>query len=202
MRNLQSALNHPRYYLLVQFLTGAMRARKTCIEAYAECKSGQRVLDVGCGPGYVVQYLPKVDYVGIDIDPRYISYAQSTFGSMGTFHQTEDVPEMIAKLESFDLILLNGVLHHLDDRTAKQLLVALSNAIRQNGRLLTLDGCLDSHTSSLAKIFLGLDRGAHIRSACDYVELAENAFDYVETNRTNCFYVPYDSIVMVCRNSS
>ncbi len=50
MRNLQSALNHPRYYLLVQFLTGAMRARKTCIEAYAECKSGQRVLDVGCGP--------------------------------------------------------------------------------------------------------------------------------------------------------
>ncbi len=121
---------------------------------------------------------------------------------MGTFHQTEDVPEMIAKLESFDLILLNGVLHHLDDRTAKQLLVALSNALRQNGRLLTLDGCLDSHTSSLAKIFLGLDRGAHIRSACDYVELAENAFDYVETNRTNCFYVPYDSIVMVCRNSS
>ena len=53
------ALKFPSLYLLSQGILGAKRARKKCIEEYARVEPGMRVLDIGCGPGYVVQYLPK-----------------------------------------------------------------------------------------------------------------------------------------------
>jgi SAM-dependent methyltransferase len=35
-----------------------------------------RVLDIGCCPGYIVEYLRGATYFGFDINPRYIAYAQ------------------------------------------------------------------------------------------------------------------------------
>ena len=35
-----------------------------------------KVLDIGCGPANVLNYLPKCDYYGYDIDKRSINYAK------------------------------------------------------------------------------------------------------------------------------
>jgi SAM-dependent methyltransferase len=35
-----------------------------------------RVLDIGCGPAYIVEYLRGATYFGFDINSRYIAYAQ------------------------------------------------------------------------------------------------------------------------------
>jgi SAM-dependent methyltransferase len=45
-----------------------------------------RVLDIGCGPGYMVEYLRGATYFGFDINSRYIAYAKK-YGGRGSFYR-------------------------------------------------------------------------------------------------------------------
>ncbi|MDA9856570.1 class I SAM-dependent methyltransferase [Rubripirellula sp.] len=202
MHFLKAYLQHPGLYLLLQWLTGGMRARRICIADYSRYDIGERVLDVGCGSGYVVKYLPKADYVGTDIEPSYINYAKKAYGGIGDFHLLEINQRTITEFGSFDLILLNGVLHHVNDQVAAQVLSTLGQGLNENGRLLTLDGCYYPDTSMISRAFLNHDRGEYIRSEKEYQELAESAFNQVDlTRRRDLFFIPYDSVVMVCQRA-
>jgi len=85
-RNLdpRSILSFPSVYRLFQTLVGAHRCRIECVERYIRPKASDRVLDCGCGPGILVEYLPAVDYVGIDIDEKYIAAARRRKGAITT----------------------------------------------------------------------------------------------------------------------
>src|SRR5215210_6260628 len=115
---LKKALDWPRAYLAFQYVYGANRLRKMSVDVLA-AKAGERILDVGCGPAYLLDYLPEVTYVGFDIEPRYLDYARRRFGSRGEFVHARYDDGYRAKLAPFDGILLMGVLHHLDDAEAQ-----------------------------------------------------------------------------------
>jgi len=169
------ALKFPSLYLLSQGILGAKRARKKCIGDYARLKSGMRVLDIGCGPGYIVQYLPKVCYFGFDISPQYISYAKQKYGTQGTFFA-----------QRFDADLL-----HLSNQ-----------AIRNTGRLITWDPCYRANQSSIARFLMNCDRGGSIRQSAEYVTLASKVFGDVQLHiREDLFFLPYTAAVMVCEAS-
>jgi len=74
-----------KIYLLCQRVIGAIHSRRRYIEEYVRPIPNQRVLDVGCGPGYVVEYFPKSDYIGLDINERYIQYVSCRYGWKGQF---------------------------------------------------------------------------------------------------------------------
>jgi SAM-dependent methyltransferase len=78
---IRDTLKFPLLYLLSQAALGAMRARKRCIQEYANVRQG--VLDIGCGPGYLIEYLSKVPYYGFDISAEYINYATRKYGDSG-----------------------------------------------------------------------------------------------------------------------
>jgi SAM-dependent methyltransferase len=44
-----------------------------------------RVLDIGCGPAYIVEYLRGATYFGFDINSRYIAYAQKNIEAAEVF---------------------------------------------------------------------------------------------------------------------
>jgi SAM-dependent methyltransferase len=46
---------------------------------------GEKVLDIGCGPGDILENLPAVDYLGFDINLKYVEAAQERFGRRGRF---------------------------------------------------------------------------------------------------------------------
>ena len=50
-------LDIPLGYLTCQWILGAMNARDRCMREHVDLRNGMRVLDVGCGPGYVVALL-------------------------------------------------------------------------------------------------------------------------------------------------
>jgi 2-polyprenyl-3-methyl-5-hydroxy-6-metoxy-1,4-benzoquinol methylase len=76
---------------------------------------GGRVLDVGCGPGIVVDYLRRhgVDCTGVELAPLTISGPLREFIKTGM--SADDLPESERRL--IDIIVLGDVIEHLPDPT-------------------------------------------------------------------------------------
>src|SRR5262245_36600497 len=51
---LQGFLRSPRLYIGLQRMLGAERVRQISLERFAKLREGERVLDIGCGPGQVL----------------------------------------------------------------------------------------------------------------------------------------------------
>ena len=56
---MKAVLNSPPIYQASQSAAGFFRARIKAIEGYVAIVPGQRVIDIGCGPGYIVRHLPR-----------------------------------------------------------------------------------------------------------------------------------------------
>jgi len=200
MRKIRDTLRFPSLYLFSQAILGAKRARKRLIDEYAQPQPGMRVLDIGCGPGYVIEYLPKVEYYGFDVSSLYITYAKRKYGEQGAFYCQRFDAAVASELEPFDLILMAGLLHHLNDQEVSSLLELSKRAIKKTGSLVTLDPCYDRTQSPIAKFLLDRDRGHYIREADPYVALASGVFRHVDFHvRDDLFFLPYTALVMVCR---
>lgn len=192
-------LNRPSIYLALQSFLGAKAARRICIQEYARPVEGERVLDIGCGPGFAIDYLPRVDFVGVDVDSKYIGYAQRQYGTRGKFYCMEWTPDRAREFQRFDLVMLNGVLHHLDDTMAEALLNCIAGSLRSEGRLLTLDGCWNETMSPISRWLIRNDRGQFVRTPAAYHRLAGQCFSKIELHRRNdLFRFPYDACVMLC----
>jgi SAM-dependent methyltransferase len=198
-RTMKSLLKFPPIYMAIQAAIGAKKARKTCIDEFAKPRPGMRVLDVGCGPGFVVEYLPNVQYVGTDIDQKYIEHAKKRYGHLGEYHCMQLDAKNMGSLGKFDVVLLNGVLHHIDDQGVLELLSLIRGCLTESGRLMTLDGCFYESMSWISRYLIRNDRGQFVRQQADYLNLANQVFPSVEFyHRTDLFSIPYDALVMVC----
>ena len=49
-------LSHPVIYTSYQKIVGGYRARKLFVENNVNIQSGQKILDIGCGPGDILPY--------------------------------------------------------------------------------------------------------------------------------------------------
>jgi len=76
----------PAAFDLYQSAIGAPECHRRFITEQVLPRPGQRVLDVGCGVGASLKFIPDgVGYCGIDISPSYIEAARRAHGSRGEF---------------------------------------------------------------------------------------------------------------------
>lgn len=190
-------MSNPTLYLFLQGILGAKRARFICVRDYMRPAAGQRVLDVGCGPGYVIEYFPKCEYVGFDIDQDYVRYANQKYGHKGTFYCQELDDDAAKHLMPFDLIIMNGLLHHLKDDQVTKLLRLTKAILKPRGKIVTLDGCYTETQSNIAKKLLDYDRGKFVRKEKDYVRLVSAIFPSVDAHiRHDLMLIPYTLLIM------
>ncbi len=191
-------LAQPRVYSLFRRLVGRDSARRVYAREHLRLRPGQSVLDLGCGPGDILKFLPAVDYVGYDISAAYVERARRRFGHRGAFH-CGAVAESLSLERNFDVAIAHGLLHHLDDAAAQALFRVAKRALRPGGRLVTFDGCFAAGQSALARLFLRLDRGRYVRSREDYERLARSEFAEVRTFvRHDLIRIPYTHLIMEC----
>lgn len=190
-------LSSPAIYLLVQGIIGAKRARLKCVKEYIRPVAGQRILDVGCGPGYVVEYFPESDYVGLDTDRDYIEYANHKYNHKGKFFCQELDDASAKDLKPFDLIIMNGLIHHLNDTKVVELFQRTKAILKPGGKVVTLDGCYVKGQSGIAKKLLDYDRGKYVREQGAYIGLVSQVFDSIVTHiRHDLMLIPYTLIIM------
>jgi SAM-dependent methyltransferase len=170
------------------------------MDIYVRPKVHDRVLDIGCGPGDILNFLPTVEYVGFDLDPFYINSAQKQFGNRGTFFCKAVSRDAFLGDNHFDIILAMGILHHISDVEARELFELAYHLLKPGGRLITYDGCYTQNQPAINKIILDIDRGNYVRTEAAYMNLAASSFKSVSSYvREDLFNIPYTLIIMECK---
>jgi len=184
-------------YESFQQLLGGDAARRRFVHDFLRPFPGARILDIGCGTGTILGYLPSdVDYVGYDLNPRYIEDARRRYPGRGRFFCTrvEEAPE---EPGGFDLVLAMAILHHLDDSEADRLVASAHRNLRPGGSLVTLDPVRHPGQSPVARLLVALDRGRRVRTPEEYCDLAAAHFPSIATALlTDLMPIPYSHFLM------
>lgn len=198
-------LGRPGLYALGQRLLvrpeTAVRRRGTHFSGLGA--TATRVLDIGAGPAnFLARHAAagSLSYVGIEPDAAHVATARATYGDrVRMIHGTTDDAEAAA-LGRFDLIIADGVLHHLTDDQADRLAAFAHDHLAPGGSFVCFDPVRRVGQSPVARLAMALDRGARIRTADDYLRILRGAFgeDVRGEVTGGRLRIPYDHFEAVC----
>jgi arsenite methyltransferase len=125
------------------YRTRDVRRRRALVSEALGVKAGDRVLDVGCGPGFYVEELldvvgPAGTVVGVDASPQMLAVAAKRcerFPNVA-FHEG-DATALPVEDASFDAALCVQVLEYVADPTVA--LAQMHRALRPGGRVVVWD---------------------------------------------------------------
>lgn len=132
---------------------------------------GVRTLDLGCGPGAFSDIFEGGDYVGADLNGRYIAWAQKHRKGSFVACDARSVPLPDAR---FDQVLIFGLLHHLPDDVTRAVLRETSRLLAPGGRALVIEDIpAVSRLNLIGHLIHNIENGEHIRPRGDYRRLFE-----------------------------
>jgi SAM-dependent methyltransferase len=176
LRGLKDLLGYVPLYVALQRGVGADRLRYRCLQEL-DLQPGEVVLDVGCGPAYYFERLPKgIRYYGFDTSPKYIEYARKKWGDRAEFRTEIFTEEHVAELPPINAVMLLGLLHHLSDEQARTLLGLAGRALAPGGRVISVDTCFEPNQGRISRWMSANDRGEHVREPASFVALATEFF--------------------------
>jgi SAM-dependent methyltransferase len=183
-------------YRFAQTAIGADRVRTVLTDEFIRATPDDRIVDFGCGTADVLDHLPECDYVGVDASQRYIDDARSRYGDRGTF--------VTSAAERFDgvapdrtIAIAIGVLHHLDDDAASEMLRIASQTLEAGGRFVSIDPSLVEGQHPMAKLLVSRDRGQHVRTPEAQTELVRRWFPDADiVVRHDLLRTPYSHVIV------
>jgi ubiquinone/menaquinone biosynthesis C-methylase UbiE len=162
--------DHPVLFIWCRsLLENDFKAIRALVRRELRLGNGLRSLDLGCGPGAFADLFNGDDYVGVDLNRRYIDYAQRT--RKGTFIVGDarriDLPD-----DRFDQVLIFGLLHHLSDEDARAVLSEVRRLLVPGGRLLAIEDIpAISRLNLIGHLIHSVENGEHIRPPEEYRRL-------------------------------
>jgi SAM-dependent methyltransferase len=173
-RFIERLLEHPAVYAVWQ--APFVSQKFAPVERDLAHREVRRILDVGCGPGTNAPRFAGADYVGVDINERYLAIARAKY--RGRFIQADLETAELSSLGTFDTILVNSFLHHLPDDAVGRILRQLHDRLGPDGRVHILELVLPERRS-LARMMAKLDRGRYARPLAAWSDLFDAHFEPV-----------------------
>lgn len=195
--SIKNVLDNPIIYSCAMKILGSDRNKSTFINDYVKPISGDKILDFGCGPATILDFLPHdIEYTGVDFNEGCIESARQKYGSRGTFIVCDVADENNKPfMGQFDIVLAHGLIHHLSTEDATFFLKNAFEYLKNNGRLITVDNVYRDELSFINKIALKLDRGVYIRNKTEYLSLFSQ-FSRVQCNVDKSqLRIPYYHII-------
>jgi SAM-dependent methyltransferase len=196
---IRGLLAYPLIYRLHNSLTGKANVNKTIVNEYVKPKKGDKILDIGCGEAEILEYLPEVDYLGVDGNEKYIAYASKRYKDKARFlcdfvdsHNLEDKGK-------YDFMFAFGLIHHINDEDTIKLFQLAKLALKPGGKLITFDGVYTEDQSKAARWLISKDRGQCVRDIEGYTKLASKEFsNFKYSIRHDLYRIPYTLLIMEC----
>jgi ubiquinone/menaquinone biosynthesis C-methylase UbiE len=169
-RLVEKVSDHPVLFIFFRsILENDFKAIRAVIRRHLETGNGRRTLDLGCGPGEFANEFAGDDYVGADLNGRYIDHARRT--RPGTFVVADarkvDLPD-----RRFDQVLIFGLLHHLPDDDVRAVLAEVRRLLVPGGRLLVIEDIpAISRLNLIGHLIHNVENGEHIRPPEEYRRL-------------------------------
>lgn len=196
---IRPVLNRPFFYEFYHRLIGANYRSRVLVHDYIRPKPDDRILDIGCGPGNMLPFLPECKYLGFDANESYINSARERYQHRGEFVCQRVSHHTVQQFGAFDIVLALGLVHHLDDSEAQDLFRLGYTALKPGGRMITNDGCYIPGQSAAKRYLLSRDRGQYVRTQEQYLKLAREYFDEVKPNiREDVLRIPYTHLILEC----
>ena len=166
----QRISDHPVLFIVLRsILENDFKAIRAVIRARLRVRQGLRTLDLGCGPGAFADLFAGDDYVGVDLNARYIDHARKT--RPGAFivgdARRVDLPDA-----RFDQVLVFGLLHHLPDEDVRAVLSECRRLLVPGGRALVIEDIpAISRLNLIGHLIHRVENGEYIRPVAEYQRL-------------------------------
>ncbi len=124
-----------------------------------------QLLDVGCGDGatefFLQQYLPKIEVMAIDVSQKSIEIARSR-KLPNVFFNLFDGSTIPFPGNSFDIVFVAGVLHHISPQNQKNIILEIYRVLKPKGRVYIFEhNPLNPFTRYLVKMCV-FDKGVKL----------------------------------------
>lgn len=134
-----------------------------------------KVLDVGCGAGTLSGLFNREGYLGIDVDLIALALARRLH-TRKRFSLMQG-NQLALRSCSFDAALISGVIHHLNDEDALNLVSEVHRVLKPGARVVVWEDVYPPNKLNFIGALVNrLDFGKNIREPAAYVELVGKAF--------------------------
>jgi len=129
---------------------GRWRSVADAMVKYYSLKAGDRILDVGCGKGFILydllQAVPGIQVAGIDISSYAIEHAKD---EVKPFLKVSSATDLPFEKNSFDLVISINTIHNLYNYEIERALKEIERVGKQNKYI-----CTESWRNELEKVNL------------------------------------------------
>ena len=128
----------------------------------ARSNEAPRVIDLGCGPGLLRREVTRrgLSYVGVDPDSASVRYCRSACDDPRADFVESDAISTDFTYRPGDIVIVNGLAHHLNDHDLSALLGRLRNV-----QAVVISDHFRSRekTKPIVRLVQNLDRGRYVR---------------------------------------
>lgn len=200
VERLKQTLDNPALFNAFQLMiAGRQNVTRQLIREGLHLQSGEYLLDVGCGTGEFAN-VALGSYLGIDINPKYIEYAQQKYGAAAGHPEREFMVADVSSIEfaegnrHYPKAMFINSMHHLSEAQNKAVLAGVARVVTERFVIVDMDA---EPSNPVSKFLAEQDRGEYVRPIAQQIALVEPFFE-IEYSRTYYSGLTAQTLI-VCR---